>query len=106
MSGSALAVVIENERVYLKRLFDAETQIASILSRMIKSVNPFTFPIDFTHDTLSIISTDADQVGLSNPGYKKFVLISICTCITILSLKKVPSPILNNEVACSDIESS
>ena len=59
MNGS---IVEEDSRIYLKTLYDAEENIATILSDMLCGGHHQTFPVDFTCSPLDVLSSDSDQV--------------------------------------------
>lgn len=54
----------EDDRVYLRALYDAETGIARVLSNMLDRPLPFTFFVNFDSEPLSVLASDPDQVHI------------------------------------------
>ena len=55
-------IVEEDERVYLKRLYDSEVNICKTVADMIDDPDPFTFDTNFECEPLKTLASDKDQV--------------------------------------------
>lgn len=66
---AANAIVLERERVYLKKLYDSEQYISTVISNMISSDLGFKFPVDFETEPLAPLASDPDQVNLYSSFY-------------------------------------
>lgn len=79
------SVVEEDERAYLKKLYEAEVNICTTVADMIESEEAFSFDTDFETEPLKTLASDPDQVGLQlQPESAYYFLYYISTVISLI----------------------
>jgi len=72
---SSWSVKEEEGRIYLKRLYECEVNIADTLHEMMCQSDPFTFQTDFSSDNLVMLSRDTEQRRAAEMISQKSVVV-------------------------------